>query len=154
MCIIPFWLVDWKTASWPLGDCWLAALGGCWLAPGKAGWTLGRLDGPWEGWVAPGKAATAGCTRRLLAGVCWFTEFADFRWFCWFSLLLLVGGSSRLMLIYRLPSRIWLGTVVRRYEVFKNRPVTQSSRHPNKKKPIWPPMKCVLQVEFAGFNQF
>ena len=83
MCIIPFWLVDWETAGWPLGDCWLAALGGCWLAPGKAGWPLGRLDGPW-------KAATAGCTRRLLAGgVHWvdlaglliFTDFADF-WCC------------------------------------------------------------------------
>ena len=63
-----------------LGDCWLAPgrlLAGCTgrllAGPWKAGWSLGRLDGPW-------KATTACCTRRLLAGVCWFAEFADFRW--------------------------------------------------------------------------
>ena len=71
MCIIPFWLVDWETAGWPLGDCWLAPrrlLAGPW-----------ETAGPWEGWMAPGKAATAGCTRRLLAGVCAVLAL------CWFS---------------------------------------------------------------------
>ena len=59
MCIIPFWLVDWETAGWPLGDCW--------LAPGKAataGCTGRLLAGPWEGWLAPGKAA--GCAELLI----------------------------------------------------------------------------------------
>ena len=37
-------------------------LGDCWLAPGRL------LAGPWEGWLAPGKAATADCAGRLLAG--------------------------------------------------------------------------------------
>ena len=79
-------------------------LGDCWLAPRRlqagpwetAGWPLGRLAGPWEGWMAPGKAATAGCTRRLLAGVCWFAEFADFHWFCCFSpcCCLVVGAQG------------------------------------------------------------
>ena len=47
-------------------------LGDCWLAPGRllAGCTGRLLAGPWEGWMAPGKAVTAGCARRLLAGVC------------------------------------------------------------------------------------
>ena len=108
MCIIPFWLVDWETAGWPLGDCW--------LDPGRL------LAGPWEGWLVPGKAATVGCTGKLLAGPwegCWVCWIADF-W--WFSLLLLGGGSSRLMLIFSCPRvvgawffgcpRTWLETAV------------------------------------------
>ena len=138
----------------------------------------GRLE---DCWLAPGRllAATAGCTRRLLAGpwegcwplgdcwVCWN------RWICWFLVLLPGGWSSKLMLIFRLPSRrgrswelmlifqlpsrIWLETVVTPLRsvrksagnsvdgvLFSRR--SQYGYQCSK----W----AILQVENTGFNQF
>ena len=98
MCIIPFWLVDWETAGW--------------LHWEAAGW-------PWEGWLAPGKADTAGCARRLLAEVCWFAEFADFRCCC------LVVEAQGWCWFFGCP-RDLTGNSGPPLWMFKNRPVTQS----------------------------
>ena len=138
MCIIPFWLVDWETACWLLGDCWLApgkagwSLGNCWLAPGKTGWPLGRLlllEALGGCWLAPWKAA--GWDELLILLI--LVIFAAAAW--WWKLKadadFLVPSRSRsweLMLIFWCP-QIWLETVIRRYEMFENQPVTQSSRH-------------------------
>ena len=119
----------------------------------------GRLG---DCWLVPGRllAATAGCTRRLLAGHTgkvagpWETagcaeiaEFADFwccclagevRSWCWFF-----GcphgavGAESWCWFFSYPREFDWKRWSRRYEVFENWPVTQSSRHPNKKMPIW-----------------
>ena len=112
-------------------------LGDCWLAPGRL---LAGLH--WEGcWLAPGKllllaglAGKAGWPLGRLLGVlnCWFSDFWCCCWrgevwsWCWFFGALECGQSWELMLIFQLPLRIWLETVVCHYEMFKNRPVTQS----------------------------
>ena len=132
-----------------LGDCWLVPgrlLAGCTgrLLAGctrKAGWPLERLDGPWEGWVAPGKAA--GCAELLI-----FTDFADFGDFhccclvveaqgwCWFFWMPSRGRGWKLRLICRLPLNLTGNGGLPLWN-FKNWPVTQSSqqRVNLKKKP-------------------
>ena len=68
-------LVDWRL----LAGCTGRLLAG----PGKAGWPLGRLDGPWEGcycwlhWEAAGWCVCSPCTLLVLLI---FTDFADFCW--------------------------------------------------------------------------
>ena len=62
------WL-HWEAAGWPL-ERLASPWEGCyhWLHWEAAGWPLGGLAVLRDCWLAPGKAATAGCAGRLLAG--------------------------------------------------------------------------------------
>ena len=147
MCIIPFWLVDWETTGWPLGGCWLAALGGCWLAPGKAGWPLGRLTGPWEGcyWWLCWEAAGWPLGRLLGVLICWI---------CWFSLIFDAAAwwwKLKADADFSVALATWLEMVVRHYKMFKNQPVTRSTQ--TRLTQWW--MRFVKYLlENTGFDQF
>ena len=98
--------------------CWFCAVAWLWRLEADADLVL--LIVAWNSRGCPGAT-----------GVSWFTDFANFHWFCWSPSL----GESLDMEWIRLTAHLgqhanfaWLETVVCHYEMFKIWPVSQSSR--------------------------